>query len=192
MVFQHSQDHGYVVPCAFTEADSVLSSKLNAGLKAVTCDVYHLSSVANVEKFSIRSTSGHQFVHIFQGNRSKLVYVKCCSGICSTAHRKKINLRTMEEASLCPHLMVFKSYIENNWHKHVLLSPDELDDIDNDDGNDAVSDDDAGYGYDDHVDNVVDDIPNDDFDDERSKVFILVYFIFFEFIAFSNMKYLFL
>ena len=80
----------------------------------------------------------------------------------------------MEEASLCPHLMVFKGYIENNWHKHVLFSPNELDDIDNDN---VVSDDDEGYVNDDYDDNVVDDNPNDDLEDERSEVLILVYFL---------------
>jgi len=159
----------------------VVSSKINLGLKAITCDVHHLiSTTTNVEKFSVRSTSGHQFVHIFKGNANKIVYVKCCSGICSTVHKKKVNLRTMEEASLCPHLTVFKRYIECNWHKHALLSPDKRDDNVNDGSSDIASDDDNvsdGYCDDDSDDVHVDDTLDDDFHDERIKVTIILVFL---------------
>lgn len=101
---------------------SVASAKITNGLKSLIQDVIPLHSVMNIEKFSVRSQVGHQFIHVYTDNRSKRVYVKCMSGLCSLSNSKKIKLRTMDEVDkLCPHLLVFKTYIDENWEKHRLL-----------------------------------------------------------------------
>ena len=75
----------------------------------------------NVEKFSVVADGNHQFVHVFKANQNNRVYVKCCSGICSRSYSKLMILHTMEEVDLCPHLTLFKSYMDTNWQKHRLL-----------------------------------------------------------------------
>ncbi|XP_066924458.1 uncharacterized protein [Clytia hemisphaerica] len=122
--YVQQNEHGYGAPQLMpnSNTESVASVKISNGLKSVIQDVIPLHSVMDIEKFSVRSPVGHQFIHVYTDNRSKRVYVKCMSGLCSLANSKKIKLRTMEEVDkLCPHLLVFKSYIDENWDKHRLL-----------------------------------------------------------------------
>lgn len=101
-----------------------MSSKLNKALEAVSKPVYPLKSTNDsVEKFSVKSNVGHQFVHVFKAFNGPDVFVKCCSGICSSTHAKKVNVRVLgRKDSSCPHLDIFKVYVDEHWQDHSLLS----------------------------------------------------------------------
>ena len=137
-----------------------MAIKLRNGLNAVRSPVIMLpSKQQNLDKFSIRSTVGHQFVHMFQSNVNGDVYVKCCSGICQSQFSKKKNvIHLNEDRDFCPHLERFKEYLSENRHNHAMLTTsgsltqstpqqDSLDnsnndDIDSDGGDDDILDDD--------------------------------------------------
>ena len=88
--------------------DSVILTKINSGLKATNVAVYPMSSSDKLDKFSVLASNGHQFVHVFEDNKAGLVYVNCESGLCMNVHRKKVKLQSLDTASRCPHLDVFK------------------------------------------------------------------------------------
>ncbi|XP_066918896.1 uncharacterized protein [Clytia hemisphaerica] len=116
--------HSYCQPRSVVEnVSSIVSAKIKNGLDAVVPDVLPLQSKnPNVEKFAVRTPFGHNFVHLFRGNKSNFTYVKCCSGLCSTVYRKKVKIQTLETTTDgCAHMEVFKSYIKENWDKHELL-----------------------------------------------------------------------
>ena len=126
--------------------ETQVGTKINDGLRAVSLDVLPLpASVMDLEKFSVRSEEGHQFVHLFRSNTKQKVFVHCKSGLCS--NNKEIKLRTMDKANLCSHLKVFKTYIDQNWQKHALLKhygddDDEIEATADDDKSDDDDDDD--------------------------------------------------
>uniref|UniRef100_A0A7M5WYX6 SWIM-type domain-containing protein n=2 Tax=Clytia hemisphaerica TaxID=252671 RepID=A0A7M5WYX6_9CNID len=100
--------------------ETQVGTKIDDGLKAASSEVLPLpASAMDMEKFSVRSDEGHQFVHLFRSNTKQKVFVICKSGICS--NNKEVKLRTLDQAKLCPHLKVFKNYIDQNWQKHALL-----------------------------------------------------------------------
>ena len=68
-----------------------MTEKLNAALKQVSAPVLYLGTkiCGKVEKFSVVSPSGHQFVHIFKSNINDDVFIKCCSGLCQSKYAKK-------------------------------------------------------------------------------------------------------
>ncbi|XP_066914875.1 uncharacterized protein [Clytia hemisphaerica] len=119
--FNESNEHGYSIPQSNMEMGTVVASKIKMSLEAVSQDVILLSSAETIEKFSVRSISSHQFVHIFASNDKTRVYVKCSSGLCMHAHSKKVLLRNLEEGERCDHLEVFKRYIDENWQNHPLM-----------------------------------------------------------------------
>ncbi|XP_066921621.1 uncharacterized protein [Clytia hemisphaerica] len=112
--------HSYSIPPASVASENALAKRIEKGLQAYSEDVMVLDSV-NVEKFSVRSSIGHHFVHVFKSNQDDRVFVACQSGICSKRYRKLVNFCTMDEVALCAHLTVFKSYLDCNWKKHRLL-----------------------------------------------------------------------
>ena len=116
--------HGYSIPQFVTNSTttSIVAAKINQGLTAVKDDVISLPSKPNLERFSVRFPVGHQFVHVYKSNKGPLVFVKCCSGICSLTYGKKINLRAMDAIELRPHLTVFKGYIDQFGQNHQLVS----------------------------------------------------------------------
>uniref|UniRef100_A0A7M6DNV4 Uncharacterized protein n=1 Tax=Clytia hemisphaerica TaxID=252671 RepID=A0A7M6DNV4_9CNID len=102
-----------------SKPDCVLANKVNDGLNWINTDICQLpSSSDKVQKYSVCSSAGHQIVHVFEDNKSGVIYVKYMPGLCMKAFRKKINPQTLKTASLCHQIAVFKGYFDNNWEKH--------------------------------------------------------------------------
>lgn len=114
-------EHGYSVPPSDIEMGTVVANKIKNSLADVSKDVILLSSSATIEKFSVRSPSGHELVHLFTSSDKSRVYISCSSGICMYAHSKKVLLRNLDEGERCDHLEVFKRYIDENWQNHPLM-----------------------------------------------------------------------
>uniref|UniRef100_A0A7M5WWN7 Uncharacterized protein n=1 Tax=Clytia hemisphaerica TaxID=252671 RepID=A0A7M5WWN7_9CNID len=90
--------HSYCQPADVVGiTNTIMSEKITTGLNAVVQDVLPQQSKNDkVEKFAVRAST-HNIVHLFKGNKNGHIYIRCCSGLCASTYRRKVNLRTLDE-----------------------------------------------------------------------------------------------
>ena len=90
----------------------------------VNQSIVQLSSKTGVDRFTVNSPAGNEFVTLFHVAKTSRTIVSCHSAICKIAEGATRNVLHLEKSVLCDHLTVFRKFYLNHLKENFACEED--------------------------------------------------------------------